>query len=157
MCSPPGPPCRLLDGKRYDQLDQSNTTLPRKEMYSAFSVWTKDSVDFGGVAPADGPNWSYFSDIRRLICDDVRIDPAFSAPVASVTPLASPAKVQVEQNNASSSTASVTSSATSASSSTAPAVAKMNVTTRVNGAASASASAGAALLSAAIAAAVLLL
>jgi hypothetical protein len=136
-------------------LDQSNTTLPRKEMYSAFSVWTKDSVDFGGVAPADGPNWSYFSDIRRLICDDVRIDPAFSAPVASVTPLAQ-AKVQVEQNNANSSTASVTSS-TSATSSTAPAVAKMNVTTSVSGAATAGASAGAALLSAAVAAAVLLL
>jgi hypothetical protein len=48
----------------------SNGTLPRKPLFGAFSIWTKNSIDFGGVAPKDGAmRYSYFSDIRRLICE----------------------------------------------------------------------------------------
>jgi hypothetical protein len=117
------------------------------------SVWTKDSVDFGGVAPADGPNWSYFSDIRRLLCDEVKVDPAFSAPVASITPIAAPKPAGPETSNttktpATSTTSSVTSTSTSGS---------VNVTNTVGKNAAGAAGAGAALLAAAAAAAVLLL
>jgi hypothetical protein len=127
-------------------LDQSNTTLPRKEMYSAFSVWTKDSVDFGGEAPKDGPNWSFFSDIRRLICDEVKLDPGFTA--ANATPVA--------KAGTSSSTASLT-SAPSATTIATPTVAKMNVTNTVPGNAADMTGAGVALLGAAAAAAAALL
>jgi hypothetical protein len=98
--TPPSFPLRLIDGKKIDSLTKDDTTLARKPMYGAFSVWTKDSNDFGGPAPKSGPNWSFFSDIRRLVCDDIKIDPAFLAPVATPVPTKATVSDGVESTKA---------------------------------------------------------
>jgi hypothetical protein len=155
---PPSPPSfshRYIDGKRFETLTKTQTTLARKEMYGAFSVWTKDSNDFGGPAPKDGSSWSWFKDIRRVVCDDIKIDPAFVSPTASTLP-ASMVSDSVENTKAGNATSKAVSSVTATNTTGAVVASPVASATKSVSNGAASAAAGALAAAAAAAAALML-